>query len=202
MMLEFLWVVLLIELTPGPNMMTLAAIAAREGRRAAIAAVAGVTAGLSAYLALAVVGVGVVLAGTPLLDFLRFAGIAFLIFLALEGWFGRDNSPGFSPDARDPGGYFLRGLLINLLNAKAAILYIMLLPRFMTQESGPIWLQALILGSIHIGIATAIHTGIILGAGAAQGWLARATGSAGVRIAFTVCLLASALWLGLESFAL
>lgn len=196
--LEFLIVVLLIELSPGPNMLVLAAIAAREGRRAGFAAVAGVTLGLSVYLGIAVLGLGAVLAQTPgVLHALRWAGIAYLVWLAWEAWApGAENSPGKA--AISEREHFTRGLIANLLNAKAAIFYVVLLPRFIDDAAAPVWQQALLLGGVHLGVATAIHAAIVLGAGAAQPFLARATSAKGVRALFALGLLASAAWLAIE----
>ena len=56
MIAPFLVAVILIEVTPGPNMAYLAALAAAHGRRAGLMAVAGVTCGLSVYMLAAVFG--------------------------------------------------------------------------------------------------------------------------------------------------
>jgi hypothetical protein len=62
----FLLAALLIELTPGPNMAWLAMVAASRGRAAGLAAVAGVTLGLSAYLIAGSLGAAQALAQAPL----------------------------------------------------------------------------------------------------------------------------------------
>ena len=73
--LGFALAVLLIELTPGPNMAWLAGLAATEGRRCGLAAVAGVALGLLANGILAALGLAAVLQAAPQLwNILRFAG--------------------------------------------------------------------------------------------------------------------------------
>ncbi len=62
----FLIAVLLIELTPGPNMGYLAALSASQGRAAGFKAVLGITLGLAFYMLLAVFGVAEVIAAAPL----------------------------------------------------------------------------------------------------------------------------------------
>src|SRR5690606_24551245 len=79
--------VLLVELTPGPNMGSLAALSASQGRTAGFRAVAGVTLGLAFYMLLAVLGVAEILAAAPLVyGALRWAGVAYLLYLAWEAW--------------------------------------------------------------------------------------------------------------------
>ncbi|MFZ4690554.1 MAG: LysE family transporter, partial [Polymorphobacter sp.] len=60
-LLGFALAVLLIELTPGPNMAWLAGLAATEGRRSGLAAVAGVAIGLLGNGALAALGLAALL---------------------------------------------------------------------------------------------------------------------------------------------
>jgi threonine/homoserine/homoserine lactone efflux protein len=199
MTLEFLLVATLIELTPGPNMLVLATLAARDGRAAGLSAVAGVTCGLGVYLLAAAAGLGVVITQAPgLLIGLRAAGVAYLVWLAYEAWAPeKENSPAaMTGQAETRGRHFWRGLWANLLNAKAAVFYIVLLPRFM-DPAQPAWREALVLGAIHLLIAIGIHLAIVLGASAFQARLAPFTERPAVRAAFAMALLGSAAWLAL-----
>lgn len=58
----FALAVLLIELTPGPNMAWLVTLTLSEGRRAGLGAIAGVAAGLAANAVLSVVAATLILA--------------------------------------------------------------------------------------------------------------------------------------------
>lgn len=83
----FALAVLLIELTPGPNMAWLAGLSLAEGRRTGLAAVAGVTIGLAANALLAALGATTLLSGNALAwDVLRYGGGAFMLWLAWESW--------------------------------------------------------------------------------------------------------------------
>jgi threonine/homoserine/homoserine lactone efflux protein len=57
----------------------------------------------------------------------------------------------------------------NLLNPKAAVFYVALLPTFMRPDHGPPLVQALTLGGLHLVVAVAIHSVIVLGAAGASG---------------------------------
>jgi len=124
----FLLAVLLIELTPGPNMGYLAALSASQGRAAGFKAVLGVTLGLAFYMLLAVLGVAEIIAAAPFVyGALRWAGVAYLLYLAWEAWRGASET---SPDHSGETDHapFWRGLLANVLNPKALVFGLVLLP--------------------------------------------------------------------------
>jgi threonine/homoserine/homoserine lactone efflux protein len=164
--LAFLLTSLLIELTPGPNMTYLALVAASDGRRAGFVTVAGVALGLAIIGAVAAIGVAQIIQASDLLyEGLRWAGVAFLLYLAWEGWrSGTDVSA--KPDELRRK-YFTRGLVTNLLNPKAGVFYVAVLPTFIdpNQRLTP---QALTLTAIYVGVATAVHAAIVMLAGALE----------------------------------
>ena len=171
-LIPFLLAVLAMELTPGPNMAYLALVAARSGRRAGAVAVAGVTLGLGAYLLASVAGLAEAAQRWPwAYQALRWAGVGYLFWLAFDTW--REAPPKAQSEEMQPlGRIFVRGLVANLLNPKAALLYVTLLPAFIAPDGNPVT-QSLILGSVHIGVSLAIHGSIVLFAGSARELLAR-----------------------------
>ena len=167
----FLLAVALIELTPGPNMGWLALVSLTRGRPAGFAAVAGVTVGLAAWMLAAAFGLTqVLLIWPPLFQLIRWAGVIFLLWLAWEAWRG-DGDPAAEDrdDHRTVRGLFLRGLTGNLLNPKAAVFYVALLPTFMRPDHGSPLTQALTLGGLHLAVAVAVHSLIVLGAARVSG---------------------------------
>ena len=64
---------------------------------------------------------------------------------------------------------FLRGMTGNLLNPKAAVFYVALLPTFMRPDHGSPLVQALSLGGLHLVVAVVVHALIVLGAAGASG---------------------------------
>ncbi|AQR60286.1 threonine transporter RhtB [Brevundimonas sp. LM2] len=174
-LLPFLVAVSLIELTPGPNMGWLALVALGRGRIAGMAAVAGVTLGLAVWMVAAAIGLTTVLLTYPALyQAVRWAGVLFLLWLAWEAWTGADRiAPDAEPDRRTLAGLFLRGLTGNLLNPKAAVFYVALLPTFIRPDRASPLTQALTLGSLHLLVAVAVHSLIVLGAASAGGVVLR-----------------------------
>ncbi|MGE0530804.1 MAG: LysE family translocator [Hyphomonadaceae bacterium] len=195
----FLIAVLLIELTPGPNMGYLAALSASQGRTAGFKAVAGVTLGLAVYMLLAVLGIAEILAAAPLVyGALRWAGVAYLLYLAWEAWRGAsETSPGHARDVDHAP--FWRGLIANVLNPKALVFYVTLLPGFIAADHAPFWVQALILGSLHLLVSLIIHGLIVLGASHAGAVIAKSRGAAPVRRALAIGIALIAVWLAWET---
>jgi len=196
----FLVAVLLIELTPGPNMGYLAALSAASGRSAGMKAVLGVTLGLSIYMLAAVVGVAELIAQAPLAyQTLRWAGVVFLLYLAWQAWRGADEaSPGHAPAESDQAPFW-RGLFANLLNPKALVFYVVLLPSFVAPERAPYWVQALILGGSHILISVLVHGAIVLVAARAGQLLAQRARMRSVRRVLAISIALIAFWLAWDT---
>ena len=206
--MEFLVVIALLELTPGPNMTWLATLTLDKGRAAGLQAALGIALGLCLYLIAAIAGLGALMAAQPqLLAGLRWLGVFYMVYLAFEPWVERARqtpeagiSEGGEPSAH-AGRHFMRGLTLNILNPKAALFYVTLLPRFVDESGGQVWVQSLWLGLTHIGVATGVHLAIVLAAGSLRPWLSAGKRRTYLNIFFTLALLGIAAWLAGDSFA-
>ncbi|MBN9135892.1 MAG: LysE family translocator, partial [Phyllobacterium sp.] len=127
------------------------------------ATVAGITLGLAVVGLAASLGLAEIVTQSPgLYAALRWAGIVFLLYLAVDAW--RDSSTEVGPVAEPASKHFARGLMTNLLNPKAAVFYIAVLPTFLDDVS-PTLSQTLLLTTIYLLVATAIHCAIVILAG-------------------------------------
>ena len=181
----FALAVLLIELTPGPNMAWLAGLAATEGKRSGLSAVAGVALGLLANGVLAALGLATLLTAMPaLLHGLRLAGAAMMVWLAIEAWRGAEKAP--PPPATRRA--FATGALLNLLNPKAYLFFVVVAPEFLGGRTLGLT-EALTLALVSTAIATAIHLAIVLAGSRAQAWLADPARTKWVRRGFAVVML-------------
>lgn len=188
----FALTVLLVELTPGPNMAWLAALALVQGRAAGLVATAGVALGLLVNAALAAAGFAALLTAEPWAwQAMRYAGTALMLWLAWEGW----RDAGESKPGVVPGGqrYFWRGLAINSVNPKSFLFYAVVLPQFLPQGSG--WGGAMLLAMLGAAVATVIHLAIVFSASAAYSWMADPVHMRRVRRLLALGLVGVAVWL-------
>jgi len=177
--------VLLIELTPGHNMAWLAGLAATEGKRSGLSAVAGIALGLLANGVLAALGLATLLKAMPaLLHGLRIAGAAMMVWLAIEAWRGAEKAPPPTATRRA----FATGALLNLLNPKAYLFFVVVAPEFLGGRTLGL-AEALTLALVSTGIATLIHLAIVLAGSRAQAWLADPARTKWVRRGFAVVML-------------
>ena len=195
-LLAFVTTCLVIELTPGPNMAYLAVLSASKGRRAGLAATLGVALGLLIIGLAAALGLTALITNSrTLYEALRWGGVLYLLWLAYEGWRGEEEtSPGTTTVLASGTKYFLRGLVTNLLNPKAGVFYVAILPTFI-DESHPLMGQAVTLTIVYVTIATVVHTTIVVLADAARPLLEDERRSKIVRRVLSLLLAGIALWL-------
>jgi threonine/homoserine/homoserine lactone efflux protein len=195
----FLLAVLLLELTPGPNMTYLATLALSRGRAAGLIATAGVALGLAVHAIVAGLGAGAVIQQSPLLyGVLRWIGVGYLLYLAWEGFRTEKET---SPERADPtimaGSLFLRGFLSNVFNPKSILFFVSVLPTFVrTGPSAPsLAIQMAVFGILYVGIATAVHGAIVVLAAKLRPWLVEGSSQKNVRRMLSVLLAFVAIWL-------
>lgn len=192
--IPFLLTAIVIELTPGPNMAWLALTGASAGRRAALAATAGIAAGLAMIALLAAFGLAELAQASPnLFALLRYGGAAYLLWLAWEAWTGRGE---VSPELAHDGHarqWFRHGLLLNLLNPKAALFFVAILPNYV-DDAADVMPQTLILSVAYVGVATFIHAAIALFAAHAHDWFQSGKNAVRLRRACAVMMAAVAIW--------
>lgn len=182
--------VLLIELTPGPNMTWLAGLTMSEGRLAGLTATLGIGIGLMLNAVLAAWGLATMIAEHPQLESgLRYAGAALLVALAIGAWRSAGNAQArFRADA----GFFA-GILLNLLNPKAFLFFIVVVPPFLHGATLSLR-QAMTLAVISVTIATAVHLLVVLSAAHAHGWVSDPARTRIVRRAMAAMMLGVAGW--------
>lgn len=196
----FALAVLIVELTPGPNMAWLATLTFSEGRRAGLGAVAGVTAGLAANALLSVLAASVILeTDGPLGRGVSVLAAAMMTWLAFDAWRGASEIAPVTRTGRS-GRHALAGFTLNLLNPKAALFLVAVMPQFV--EGGqPTVSQGLVFGATSVVIATAIHLALVLGAERARGSLMAEARARVVRRVLALAMLGVAVWFLVKAFA-
>jgi threonine/homoserine/homoserine lactone efflux protein len=155
-------------LTPGPNMMYLVSRSISQGRTAGLISLTGTAVGFVVYMTMANLGLAVVFVAVPWL-FIAFkaAGAAYLGYLAWQAL--RPGGRGlFEPRELDRDSrwkLFRMGLITNLLNPKAAIMYLALIPQFVDLHRGSAVAQGFTLGSLQILVSLTVNALLVLAAG-------------------------------------
>lgn len=183
------------ELTPGPNMAWLALVSIREGRRAGALAVLGIALGLALLALAAAAGVTALTQTYPFIyELIRWAGVGFLLYLAAEAWVGEKPARGAQASSR----HLVRGLVINVLNPKAATVFILLIPTFAGAAEG-VLVRTVVLSLVYVAIATAVHLSIVMFASSFSQLVAKQEREQLIRRAFALTLAAVAIWLALTT---
>jgi threonine/homoserine/homoserine lactone efflux protein len=171
LLLSFLAIDLLLVCVPGADWAY--AISAGLRERSPFPAVAGLVTGYALHTLLAVAGLAVLVASEPgLLTALTAAGAAYLVWL---GWsvLRGPGTPGTAEEtlAATPARVFLRGATISGLNPKGLLLYLSVLPQFLTSrgERLPVPAQTAVLGLLHMACCAAVYLTVGLAARAVLG---------------------------------
>lgn len=174
-LIAFALIALGMVLTPGPNMIYLISRSISQGRLAGLISLGGVALGFVFYVLCAAFGITALLVAVPYAyDALRLAGAAYLLWLAWQAVRPGGRSPFQVRDLpRDsPRRLFLMGFLTNLLNPKIAVMYLSLLPQFVTPGNGNVLGQLLTLGATQIAISVSVNAIIAVTAGSVAVFLA------------------------------
>ena len=188
--LGFVIAVLILEATPGVNMAWLAGLSLTKGRRAGLAATAGIAIGLMLNAMLAAAGLAELMRAHPELEvWLRRAGAVLMLVLAWRTWIDKSTHP----TPHDERNGFTAGLLLNTVNPKAFVFFLVVVPPFLS--GGALQLrQAFALGLTSVVIATAVHLFIVLSAARAHAWLSDAASTRWVRRVMAMVMIGVAVW--------
>ena len=173
--LAFAFVALGMALTPGPNMIYLISRSICQGPLAGLVSLGGVALGFVIYMVCAALGLTALLLAAPFAyDALRIAGALYLLYLAWQAVRPGGRSP-FQVHALprdDARKLFAMGLVTNLLNPKAAVMYLSLLPQFIDPKLGDVLSQSLVLGFTQIAVSVSVNATIAVMAGSIAAFLA------------------------------
>ena len=171
--LMFGLVALGMTLTPGPNMIYLISRSISQGRRAGFISLGGVAVGFLFYMLCAAFGITAFVFAVPYAyNALRFGGAAYLLYLAWQAVKpgGRSAFAVRDLPVDGPRKLFLMGLITNLANPKIAVMYLSLLPQFITPGHGSILVQSVVLGAVQTSISLVVNAAIAVMAGSIAGF--------------------------------
>ena len=167
---DALWLYLVlvfgIVIVPGMDMFFVIANALTGGRRSGLAAVGGIMLGGAVHCLFGAIAVGLLTRlPMPLFQAMIFAGacyMAWIGFSLLRSAITVDTVPGARrrPDAVA----FRQGLVTCLLNPKAYLFVLAVMPQFIRPAYGPLWRQALVLGIMTVLTQLLVYGALALAA--------------------------------------
>lgn len=156
--LEFLLTSLVVVLIPGAGVIYTVSTALIHGRRAGVIAALGCTAGIVPHLLATILGLAAVLHASALaFQGLKYAGVAYLFYLAYATW--RDRSA-FAVETGavrcSAASLIAKAFLLNILNPKLTIFFLAFLPQFIQPGAGDPLRPLLILSATFMGMTFAV----------------------------------------------
>ena len=173
-LLLFIAAGLLLNLTPGPDVLSIVTRSLRLGTRAGIVAGFGITAGCFVHITAAALGVSALMAAsTTAFAVLKWVGAAYLLWVGVRMLLSRPSKgeQALAVDGRDATGpagmksVFLGGFWTNALNPKVALFFLAFVPQFIAPGTDDKALAFFLLGvlfnfnAIFVNVAWALLAG-------------------------------------------
>jgi threonine/homoserine/homoserine lactone efflux protein len=170
--LTFVAATTVLILIPGPNVTLLVANSLTYGPRRALVTLAGTSSAIALQLLVVAFGMSaLILLLAQWFEWLRWAGVAYLVFLGIQQW----RAAGVAlDDLGTPevasGTLFWQGVLVSATNPKTLLFYAAFLPQFIdpAAAAGP---QLALLCTTFLVIATVLDGAYALLAGRLRPWL-------------------------------
>ena len=166
--------VVLLALAPGPDNLFVLTQSALNGARSGIFVVLGLASGLVFHCLAVALGLAALLkASVVAFTVIKFAGVAYLLFLAYQALRAPVQSLDGEAPKRSAMALYRRGLIMNITNPKVAIFFLAFFPQFTDPSYGPMVLQIATLGVIFIVATLGVFGSIALLAGGLSDRMAR-----------------------------
>lgn len=148
--LNFLLTSLIVVLIPGPGVLFTVTTALMQGRKASFYAAVGCTLGIVPHLLASILGLAAILhVSAVAFQTLKFAGVAYLLYLAYLTWRDRDAFKfDQAPTQQQASGIVMKAFLMNILNPKLSIFFLAFLPQFVAPHAEAPLLQMLLLSAV------------------------------------------------------
>ena len=151
---EFLITSLIVVLIPGTGVVFTVSTGLVQGRTASVYAALGCTAGIVPHLLATVLGLAAVMHTSAIaFQALKYAGVAYLLYLAFATWKDR---PAFAvesvPSRGSAIGLIVKAVLLNILNPKLTIFFLAFLPHFVEPSASSPLLHLLLLSSVFMAM--------------------------------------------------
>jgi len=173
--LLFAFASLVLNITPGNDMLYVATRSASQGVKAGIVSSLGVAGGCIVHLLAAVIGLSAIIANSAVaFDIIKYIGAAYLVYLGIRSFLSKQNKFNLNDkiEKKPLSKLFWQGVFTNVLNPKVALFFLAFLPQFIHPEKGNAALQILILGLWFNFSGTIVNIIVAMLFGKLGNWLA------------------------------
>ena len=172
----FSFAVLLLAITPGPDMTLWMSRTIRDGRAVGLMTLLGTNLGIAVHTLLVAFGVSALIVASPVAFLvLKTGGAGYLLWLAIQAVRNRSVLSVKAAGKKDAsmGRAFLNGLWVNLLNPKVIIFFMTFLPQFVRVDDPHVTGKLIFLGVLSILVALPVAILVVFGANGLADWLRR-----------------------------
>jgi threonine/homoserine/homoserine lactone efflux protein len=172
----FSFAVLLLAITPGPDMTLWMSRTIRDGRAVGLMTLLGTNLGIAIHTLLVAFGVSALIVASPVAFLvLKTGGAGYLLWLAIQAVRNRSVLSVKAAGKTDAsmGKAFLNGLWVNLLNPKVIIFFMTFLPQFVRVDDPHVTGKLIFLGVLSILVALPVAILVVFGANGLADWLRR-----------------------------
>ncbi|MCX7569302.1 LysE family translocator [Tumebacillus sp. DT12] len=160
----FVAVVFGLFLIPGPAVLLTVTRTVQGGRRGGLMAGLGIATGDFIHTLFAAVGLSAILLTSAFaFNFVKFAGVAYLVYLGIRAILEKPSDPQLPEVAPvTPLKSYGSAILAEVLNPKTALFFLAFLPQFVDPSRGAVVMQFLMLGAIFAVLGVIYTTMIVL----------------------------------------
>ena len=160
----FLTATIVLNVTPGNDVLFVASQSLGTGLRGGIIAALGVSFGIVFHIITLALGLSELLVYYPwAFHSLKIVGVVYLVHLAVKAFKSSNKSLDVEAQPYTPHTkIFFRGALTNVLNPKVALFFLAFIPQFLNPEKGDVFQQTLFLGTCFLISGTTINVAYAL----------------------------------------
>ncbi len=168
--LAFVVTSVVLILFPGPNVSVIVANSLRHGARGGLMSVAGTSSAMVVQLVVVCLGIGsLMLVLARSLEWLRWAGVLYLLYLGIQRWRESARMLEDAPRAAPaPAALYWQGFVVSATNPKTLLFYAAFFPQFLDPHA-PATPQLVLLSVTFLILATVLDGGYALAGGRLRG---------------------------------
>ena len=149
---------ILVNITPGQDVMYILGRSVAQGRKAGILSVLGICTGALIHTVAAALGLSAILmASASAFQVMKYAGAGYLVYLGVRMFSRHSEHASLQKTSEDSNAWsiYLQGMLTDLLNPNVILFFLAFLPQFIDPTIQHAILPFLLLGSTFVTTGTA-----------------------------------------------